>query len=191
MTEAADTPELPTKLPTAGENAAAEALTQADEYEALFGTTDLPLDNGEILKVPPHPDYGMLDDDQLESYEEYLFEIDTQYDRNPDITIPDHYEKDKDGNVTGPLVPGETIRGSLKTPYRKNGQLVKPPHSVRLVQIALGDIDYKRLREGGKSAKDVWKIWGKQSLLIQERQQRDSKSARSSVDLASVSAADS
>jgi hypothetical protein len=83
------------------------------------------------------------------------------------------------------------MKGNLKTPYRIEGKLVTPPHSVKVVQTVLGEGDYKKLRDAGKSSKDVWKIWGEQSLKIQERKQRDNKSAGSSVDLAAVPPADS
>lgn len=178
----------PRNLPTAGDNAAAEAREQSDAYESLFGTTELELDGGGTVTIPPHPDYGMLDDDAMEAYEEYLFEIDTEYDREDDVVIPDQAVRDDNGNIIT-TIPGSTQRGALKRPYRKNGQLVKPPHSVRVVQIAIGEAEYKRLKDGGRSSKDVWEIWGKQAARIADRRAADSKSAGSSVDLAAVPAA--
>lgn len=173
------------KLPTASPDAAQEARDQADAYDSLFAPVPLELDGGDVVMVPPHPDYSMLDDDQMDEWDELMFEVDTQYDREPDIHIP---EQHLDGGLT---LPADTKRGALMRPFRKNGQLVKPSHSVRIVQIALGEAEYKRLKDGGRNASDVWKIWQMWSLRIKERQQRDSKSAGSSVDLAAVSEADS
>jgi hypothetical protein len=166
MTDASDR-----KLSIASPEAQAEARTQADEYDSLFGNTELELDGGATVSVPPHPDYGMLDDDKMEAWDELRFEVDTVYDREPDIHIP---EQTLDGGLK---LNAETQRGALKVPYRKGGALVKPAHSVKVVQIALGEAEYKRLRDGGRNASDVWKIWGKQSIAIKERQQRDSKSS--------------
>lgn len=182
----------PRNLPHTSPDAASEARAQADAYESLFGDTDLELDGGGILKVPPHPDYGLLDDDRMEEYEALQFAIDTEYDRENDVYIPEQHLKDHTtGEETGVVLPPQTVRGAVKLPYRIDGVRVSPPHSVKVVMAALGEADYKRLRDGGKSSKDVWKIWGEQSLRIQERKQHDNKSASSSVDLAAVPQTDS
>lgn len=160
---------------------AEDAQLQADEYDSLFGSKPLKLDNGEVLMIPLHPSFGMLDDDRTEDYEDLLMEIET-YDRAPDIFIPETKLED------GAIVPSETIKGELLRPYRKDGVRVRPAHSVRVVQVALGMEAYQKLRDGGKSAADVWKIWGKQGLEIQARSQGDSKSVGSDVALEAVSA---
>jgi hypothetical protein len=94
------------------------------------------------------------------------------YDREPDIFIPEQRLKDSNGNETGVVLPSDTQQGALKHPYRKDRVLIKPPHSVRVVKAALGETDFKRLREGGRSAADVWKIWGAQGLEVKQRQGR-------------------
>lgn len=175
----------PKNLPTTGLDAGAEALTQADEYESLFGTTDLLLDDGDVIKVPPHPDYGMCSDEAQEAYDELLFVVDTQYDREPDIQVPE--QKLENGFV----LPAETRRGALKSPSRIKNELVKPPHTVKVAQIALGEVEYKRLQAGGRSAADVWKIWGQQGIKMKERQQRDSKSNGGALAVAPVPTTDS
>jgi hypothetical protein len=183
---------LPRKLPHTSPDAAAEARAQADEYESLFGDTELELVGGDTIKIPPHPDYGLLDDDRMDEYETLQFAVDTEYEREPDVYIPEQRLKDPTtGEETGVVLPPQTVRGQLKVPYRINGVRVTPSHSTKVVIAALGEADYKRLRDGGKSSKDVWKVWGEQSLRIQERKQRDTKSAGSSVDLATVPQADS
>ena len=172
----------PRRLPTA--SPVSQAREQAEAYDSLFASTSLELNDGSILMIPPHPDFGMLDDDRMEDYEDLLMEVE-DYDRDDDIYIP---EQKLEGGVT---LPAETKRGELLRPYRKNGVRVKPSHTVRVVQAALGPEDYERLRAGGKGAADVWKVWGKQGLAIQERRLFDPKSNGSSVDLESISASDS
>ena len=182
------------KLPTTPDTAAADAREQADEYESIFGNTRLDLNDGDFMMIPPHPDYGMLDDEKMDAWDELRFTVDTVYDREPDTLIP---EQTLDGGLK---LSAETVRGAIKQPFRitttgDDGQpvttLVKPAHSVKVVMVALGEDGYKQLREGGRNASDVWKIWGRQGQLIKERQQRDSKSARGAVDMAAVSPSDS
>ena len=178
-------------LATTSDTAAAEALRQADEYESVFGTTDLELNDGSVIKIPPHPDYGMLDDDCMAAYEELMFKLDTQYDREDEIYIPEQRLKDDKGNETGVVLPASTQRGALKTPYRIDGELVKPPHGIQVVIAALGQETYDKLKADGKSSKDVWKIWGETAAQIRARQQRDTFRPGGSVDLAPVSETDS
>lgn len=187
-----DTEELPRKLPHSSPDSEAEAREQAAEYDGLFGDTDLPLDSGPPIKVPPHPDYGMLGDEQCDAYDELLFERDTLYERHEDIFIPEQRLRDAKGVETGVVLPAQTQQGAIKVPYRILGGdgkpvLVKPSWNVRVVQIALGETEYKRLIDGGRSPADVWRVWGKQSMRIQERQKRDSKSDARDVPVAAVS----
>jgi hypothetical protein len=172
----------PKRLPTA--SPIERARDQAEAYDSLFASTPMELNDGSVLMIPPHPDFGMLDDDRMEDYEDLLMEVET-YDRDSEIFIP---EQKLEGGVT---LPAETRKGELLRPYRKNGVRVKPSHTVRVVQAALGPEDYARLRAGGKNAADVWKVWGKQGLAIQERRLFDPKSDGSSVDLESISTPDS
>jgi hypothetical protein len=111
----------------------------------------------------------MLDDAQLEAYEELMFEVES-YDREPDIYIPEQRLEN------GVVLPAETRRGRLLEPYRLNGELVKPPHSVRIVETALGPEAYEQLRAGGRNAADVWRVWNEQGLRIADRAEVDSKS---------------
>lgn len=161
-----------------------DARLQAEEYDSLFASSPLKLNNGESVMVPLHPSFGMLDDDRTEDYEDLLMEIET-YDRAPDIYIPETKLDD------GAIVPSETIKGDLLRPYRVDGVRVRPAHSVKVVQAALGLDAYQKLRDGGKSAADVWKIWGKQGLEIQARSQGDSKSVGGDVVVEAVSATNS
>jgi hypothetical protein len=169
-------PKLP-QVPGAGPR----AREQADAYESVFAPTPLLLDNGDTIEIPPHPNLSMLDDDRQEAYEELLFEMES-YDHHPDIYYP---EQKLDSGI---VLPAETRRGQIKgPPYTKDGELVKPPHSIRVARIALGDTDYKRLREGGKSAADVWLIWNEQAQRITDRQTFRSETNGSRAPLGSLS----
>lgn len=174
----------PKKLTTAGP--AVEAREQAKAYNSLFANQKIILDDGTELEIPPHPDFQMLDDDRQEAFEELLFEVES-YDREPDIFIPEHFRKDRDGNDTGPLQPAETIRGRLLNPLRKDGVLMKPPLVVRKVIAAIGEAKYAQLKAGGRCAADVWRVWSVQGMEVRARQAIDSKSNGSSVDMVSVS----
>jgi hypothetical protein len=185
---ATDPQNLPTKLPTAAP--ANDAQEQAEAYDSMFAATPLKLDDGRTLMIPPHPDFGMLDDEQMTEYEELRFEIES-YDREPDIFIPEQRLLDKEGHETGVVLPAETQPGALKRPHRKDGVLIKPAYSVRAVQAGLGEQKYKLLREGGRNAADVWKIWGKQGLMARERQFRGSEAHAGAVDMAPVPETDS
>ena len=163
-------------LSTKSPEATTEALAQAREYDSPFDSTDVTLDDGTVIEIPPHPNLRMLDDDILGDYEALQFEVES-FDRAPDIYIPEQKAKDSAGNEI--TLPAETRQGPVLVPYRKDGKLISPPHSVRVVQVVLGD-DYARLRAGtvdGKrgSAGLVWKIWNEQNLRVIERQAQDPK----------------
>lgn len=165
------------KLATASPEAAAEARAQASEYDSVFAPTDLTLDDGDVIEIPPHPNLRILDDDRLAAYEELLFESES-YDRGPEIYIPEQKAKDRAGNEI--TLPSETRPGALLVPYRQDGKLISPPYSVKVVQAVLGDEDYARLRAGrinGRrgSAGEVWRIWNEQSQALVDRQASDPK----------------
>ena len=174
-------------LPHTAPGAGKQAREQGSAYDSLFGDTELELDDGNTILVPPHPDLGMLDDEAQELYEELQFEMES-YDREEDIHIPEQRLKDPSGNETGVVLPASVSPGALKRLYRKNGELIKPPHSVRVARIALGEATYEKLVAGGRSAGDVWRIWAKQAAELRDRESEDSKSEGGSVDLAAVPA---
>ncbi len=175
-------PNKVSKLPGAAQPSAAR--DQADAYESLFRQRPLELNNGDTLMIPPHPDFGMLDDDRMEAYEELQFEMES-YDREEDIYIP---EQTLDNGV---VLPAEVRKGELLRPLRKDGELVKPPHTVRVVMAALGPDEYARLKAGGCNAADVWKIWGQQGMEVRDRQFRGSATNGSAVGVAAVPTPDS
>ena len=172
-------------LPHTTSNAGQQAREQADAYDSMFADIQLELNDGTTISIPPHPDLGMLDDEAMEQYEELQFEMES-YDREEEIFIPEQRLRDSSGNENGVVLPATTSLGSLKRPYRKNGELIKPPHSVRVARISLGEQGYQRLVAGGKSAGDVWRLWAKQAAELRDREAGDSKSEGSSVDLEAV-----
>jgi len=178
-------PEKIRNLPHTASDAAQQAREQADAYDSMFADIEMELDDGTTISIPPHPDLGMLDDEAMEQYEELQFEMES-YDREEDIHIPEQRLKDSDGNENGVVLPATTSLGALKRPYRKDGELIKPPHSVRVARIALGDQGYQRLVAGGRSAGDVWRAWAKQAAELRDREAADSKSEGGFVDLEAV-----
>jgi hypothetical protein len=178
-------PEKIRNLPHTASNAAREAREQADAYDSLFADIEMELNDGTTISVPPHPDLGMMDDEATGEYEELQFEMES-YDREEDIFIPEQRLRDSSGNENGVVLPATTSLGALKRPYRKNGELIKPPHSVRVARIALGEEGYQKLIAGGQSAGDVWRAWAKQAAELRDREAGDSKSEGSSVDLEAV-----
>jgi hypothetical protein len=155
----------------ASPNASKRARAQATAYDSVFASTSLELtyEDGETetIEIPPHPNLQMLDDEQQAAYEELLFEVEG-YDREDDVYIPEQHLE------SGAVLPEQTRKGAIKQPYRKDGVLIKPPHNVRAVQIALGDEKWKKLQRAGKQASDIWRIWNRQGLEIAERQDGDS-----------------
>jgi len=146
------------------------AKEQAAAYASVFAPTPLGLDDGTVIEIPPHPNLRMLDDEQMQAYDELLFKVDTECDREPDLLIPEQKLE------SGIVLPAETKRGDLLVPFRIDGELMKPPYSVQVVQCALGPEKYARLRAGGKSAGDVWRIWNVQGLEVAAREANDPKS---------------
>ena len=177
-------------MPNTAPNAGAQARAQANVYDSLFSDTKLELNDGSSIAIPPHPDLGMLDDDQMDAYEDLVKELETN-DREEDIFIPEQRLLDAQGNETGVVLPSSTERGQIKRPFRKDGVRVKPAHSVRVAKIALGEEGYQRLRAGGRSAKDVWRIWGRQAAELADRSAADDKSVGGALDLAAVPSPDS
>jgi hypothetical protein len=153
---AADNVAGPVEEPSAGER----ATEQANAYGSIFTSHTLDLGNGQAIEIPPHPSLRMLPDDVLEEYEELLWTVNNKYDRQPDIYHPEQTL------TNGSVVPASTQKGALIVPYQINGERVRPAHSIKVVQIVLGQQQYDKLRKAGKSAADVWKFWDEQSLAV-------------------------
>lgn len=185
--------------PAAKSDNTRHAREQAAEYDSPFASTELKLDDGTVIMVPPDPRLRLLDDDALIALDRLNLEIES-YDRHPDIFIPEQKIKDRAGNEI--TLPSETRPGALKEPHRKTdpetGQqiLLDPPYTVQVVQIALGPEEYARLRAGtinGRrgSCADVNRIWNEQGAALVKRQAADSKSDGSPGVLEGISPSDS
>lgn len=162
-----------------------DAVEQAKAYKSLFAPQLLRFDDDTTMEIPPHPGLRMMDDDRLAAYDELMFEADTEYERGPDIYVPEQTVKDRDGNEL--KLAAETRPGNLLVPYRKvnpktgKAELVKPPHEVRVVQAVLGEQKFKELRAKSidgrpAGARDVWQLWNSRGEELQSRADDDSKS---------------
>src|SRR6185312_9916075 len=103
-----------------------QAREQAAEATGFLASVEI-LIGEEVFEIPQR---GLLDDDQREALNKLELETES-WDREPDIEIPERRLKDKDGNETD-VLPAQTIRGALKTPYRKNGKLITPSYPVQV-----------------------------------------------------------
>lgn len=188
----------PTEEPT-NPNAGRQAREQAAAYDSVFAPRILTLDDGTEIAIPPHPNMRMLDDDAQAALERLEFELES-YDRHPEVYIPEQKAKDRNGDEI--TLPAETKPGAVKLPYRKTNpqtgepELLDPPYTVQVAQIALGAGDYAKLRAGkigGRRgcAADVWRVWNNQGLDIARRQDDDSKSDDGPDVLEDVAAPDS
>ncbi len=172
-----------------------EAVTQAEQYGGPFSPKLLHFDDDETMKVCPHPVYRLFSSEEaLTAYDQRMVDIEENFDREPDTYIPEQVIKTSTGEEV--TLPAETKRGAVKTPYRLDGKLVSPPHEVLMVQIALGEAEYARLKTktiDGRPASysDVWRVWLEAADEGRARAEADSKSVGSVAGVEGVAAADS
>ena len=172
-----------------------DALEQAAQYGGPFAPKYLHFDDGEPMKICPHPAYRLFDSEEaLTAYDQHMVDIEENFDREPDIYIAEQKIKTEDGGEV--VLPAETKRGAVKPPYRKDGVLVSPSHEVLLVQIALGEAKYAQLKTqmiGGRPASyaDVWRLWLEAGDEGRARAAADSKSVGSATGVEGVASADS
>jgi hypothetical protein len=117
-----------------------------------------------------------MDDDQQERFEDLQFLLEG-CDREPDTEIAERVVTDSDGNVT--TLPAQTLPGDYKTPYRINGELLKPPYAVRLAKALFGEEGYAEYKAGGGIANQISIEWARMNREYQERVAADSKSGGS------------
>lgn len=147
-----------------------EAKEQAADYFGFTASTFIQVENGKVFEIP-NP--GLMDDDQQERWEELRFEIES-CDREPDIELPERTVTDAEGNTT--TLPASTIPGEILTPYRKNGELIKPPYNVRLAIALFGEDGYAEYKANGGIANQIALEWAKMNREYQERVAADPKS---------------
>jgi hypothetical protein len=146
-----------------------EAKAQAADYFGFTASTYIRVDSGKVFEIP-NP--GLLDDDQQERWEQLQFDLES-CDREPEIVIPE--QKLDDGTV----LPSRTLPGDLIMPYRKDGELLKPPYAVRLAQALFGEDGYREYKGGGGIANQISVEWARMNKQYQERVEQDPKSAGS------------
>lgn len=157
-----------------------EAKEQAAEYFGFTASAFIQVENGKIFEIP-NP--GLMNDDQQERWEELQFLLE-QCDRTEDVILPGYTKED------GTVVPDQHIPGEIKTPYRINGELLKPPYNVRLAKALFGEEGYAEYKAGGGIANQIALEWARMNKEYQERVRSDSKSDGSGPTLEVVSSGD-
>jgi hypothetical protein len=145
-----------------------EAREQAAEQLGFVASERIQVGN-EIFEIP-NP--SLLDDEQQTRHDQLQFESES-WERHPD-TLND------DGSVK--------VRGALKEPHRKDGQLVEN-YNIQLAKAIFGK-RYSAYKAAGGRANDLAVIWWKMNKALADRRATDSKSVGSDPDLAVVSDAD-
>lgn len=159
---------------------AKEAREQAAEYFGFTASTYIQVEGGKVFEIP-NP--GLLNDDQQERFDELQFELE-QCDKEPDIEIPEQVLED------GTKIPARTLPGEPLTPYRKNGELLKPPYAVRLAIALFGEDGYREYKAGGGIANQITIEWARMNKEYEERVKSDSKSVGSGPALEVVPSGD-
>lgn len=157
-----------------------EAKQQAAEYFGFTASSQIRVSNGKVFEIP-NP--GLMNDDQQERWEELQFEVET-CDREPGIDLPEQRLED------GTVIPPRTIPGDYLTPYRKNGELLKPPYNVRLAIALFGEEGYAEYKAGGGIANQIAMEWARMNKEFEERVAKDPKSGRGDTSLAAVPSGD-
>lgn len=146
------------------------AREQAAEYLGYVASEKIRTPRGDVFEIP-NP--SLLDDEQQTRYDALQLDVES-WDRHDDIL-------NEDGTVK--------VRGALKDPARKNGELVEN-YSIQLAKAIFGD-RYEAFRAAGGRANDVSFIWAKMNKVIAEKRAADSKSAGSDQAVAAVPEPDS
>lgn len=147
-----------------------EAKEQAAEYFGFTASAFIQIDSGKVFEIP-NP--GLMDDDQIERYEDLQFLLES-CDRDADEVIPAGSFKDDDGNAHS--YPERVIKGDFKKPFRIDGALLRPPYAVRLATVLFGDEGYAEYKAGGGIAAQVALEWARMNQEFQERAASDPKS---------------
>lgn len=161
-----------------------EAREQAAEATGFLASIEIKVGD-EVFEIPQR---GLVDDDQRDRLNELEFETES-WEREEDVEIPEIRLKDKDGNETE-VLPARTVRGGLKVPYRKDGQLIKPAYPVQVAIALLGEEGYQRFKAGGGRSADVTAVLSWLDKRVEEREKADPKSKGGDSDMAPVADGD-
>lgn len=146
-----------------------DAKEQAADYFGFASAAYIEVEKDGVKKVFEIPNPGLMNDDQQERWDELQFEMEG-WDREDDIIIPERTLED------GSVIPGATIPGDFKTPYRINGELLKPPYSVRLAIALWGKEGYEEYKAGGGISNQIPMEWARMNAEYQKRVDADPKS---------------
>lgn len=149
------------------------AKQQAAEYFGFAASAFIQVKGGKVFEIP-NP--GLLDDDQQARWEALQFELE-QCDREPGVELPPRTIIGDDGEKIE--VPGTSIPGDYKVPYRINGELLSPPYNVRLAIALFGKEGYEEYKAGGGISNQIALEWARMNKEYQERLAEDPKSAGS------------
>lgn len=151
-----------------------EAKEQAADYFGFTASAFIQTSDGKVWEIP-NP--GLMDDDQQERWEELQF-------------ILEGCDRDEIVIQATATEPERKYEGELLTPYRKDGELLKPPYNVRLAQCLFGDKGYKEYKAGGGIANQIALEWARMNREYQERVSVDPKSDGNGPTLEVVPAGD-
>lgn len=138
-------PEIVDDEPEKVETIAERARAQSAEKLGLTAGVEVAVIDGETIFVP---NAGMLDEDQQQRYNEYLYELES-------------LDLDEDGEP--------------KFPHRRDKVLLEPSN-VRLAKAIFGPDLWVKLRAAGVRAGDVNLHWMRMNKELADRQAEDSKS---------------
>ncbi len=110
-----------------------EAKEQAADYWGFTPSVPIEVEGGKVFEIP-NP--ALMDDDQQERWEELQYQLES-CDRAPD--------------------------GEYLTPYRVDGELLKPPYNVRLAQALWGEDGYAEYKAGGGISSQIGLEWTRMS----------------------------
>lgn len=128
------------------------------------------VDGKEHIFEIPHRD--LFDAEQQERWDELQHEVQTKYDREPDLL-------DSEGRVLR--------RGAVIFPHHVNGELVKPTWGERLGIVLWGKPGAAVFKKGRGNFNEIELIWAKQAEGMRRWREADPKSDRGGVDVAAAS----
>jgi hypothetical protein len=129
---------------------------------------------GEVFEIP-HRD--LFDNDQQERWEDLQDAILHEYQREPDVYVPD---------ATAPDGKRLIAKGALVVPHRDKDGNRLPPMAYRLAIVLWGADGAQRAKEGGILLNEIEVVWWKQRMEMEERLGADPKSDGGGAGLAAV-----
>jgi hypothetical protein len=148
-----------------------QAREQAAEATGFCASIEIVIGD-EVFEIPQR---GLLDDDQRERMDELEMETES-WDYEDDIVIPARTIRHPDGRVE--TIASQTMKGGLKMPYRKDGQLVRPSYPVRVAVALWGEDRYNEYKELGGRAADVTGTMARLDRRLEKRENGDEEEGK-------------